>query len=172
MSERLPWEEPLGALPQGDGTTRFRVWASAAARVEVELDGRREALEGDMGVFTGRLSHAEVARHVDAMDVAVSPRATFYASPMKILEYMAMKVPVIAPDMPNIRDLFEPEREGLLFEPESVDALRAQLARVCADPALRASLGEAARARVERDRNWLSNAARVEEIARSLLEQR
>jgi glycosyltransferase involved in cell wall biosynthesis len=39
---------------------------------------------------TGRVPHAQVRRLVAAMDIAVSPRATFYSSPMKILEYMAM----------------------------------------------------------------------------------
>ncbi len=39
------------------------------------------------------------------MDIAVSPRATFYASPMKILEYMAMGIATVAPDMVNIHDI-------------------------------------------------------------------
>jgi maltooligosyltrehalose trehalohydrolase len=68
MSERLPWEEPLGALPQGDGTTTFRVWAPRASRVEVELGGRREALAGDMGVFTGRLSATPGDRYRYVLD--------------------------------------------------------------------------------------------------------
>src|SRR5687768_7960786 len=50
--ERLPWEAPLGASPLGDGSTRFRVWAPRADRVEVEVGGRREALGAEgVGVF-------------------------------------------------------------------------------------------------------------------------
>ena len=51
--ERLPFEQPLGAFP--DGT--FRVWAPRAERVVVRVDGADHALEPiGFGVFEG---HAE-----------------------------------------------------------------------------------------------------------------
>ena len=49
------------------------------------------------------------------MDIAVSPRATFYASPMKILEYMAMGIPTVAPDMPNITDMVTDGTDAVLL---------------------------------------------------------
>ena len=59
------------------------------------------------------------------MDVCVSPHATFYASPMKLVEYMAMQKAVVAPAMENIRDLIDHDRTGLLFEPQDPQALAA-----------------------------------------------
>ena len=59
MSDRtaaMPWEAPLGAIPDDDETTLFRVWAPHADGVEVELDGRREGLTpSGGGVHEGRL---------------------------------------------------------------------------------------------------------------------
>jgi maltooligosyltrehalose trehalohydrolase len=52
----LPWERPLGAHPQEDGTTLFRVWAPRARTVEVDLPGGRTALgAAGRGVFEGVL---------------------------------------------------------------------------------------------------------------------
>lgn len=119
--------------------------------------------------FTGRVPHARMAEYVAAMDVAVSPRATFYASPMKILEYMAMSKPVVAPDMPNIRDIIDDGRTGMLFEPESVLSLRNQMGMLIDNPPLRESIGIAARAKIEAQLNWKQNAERVVDVGMSLV---
>ncbi|HMN99470.1 MAG TPA: malto-oligosyltrehalose trehalohydrolase [Miltoncostaeaceae bacterium] len=65
---RLPWELPLGATPQADGTTVFRVWAPRASRVEVEVDGLRTPLDEELGVFTGRLDAGAGDRYRYVLD--------------------------------------------------------------------------------------------------------
>jgi glycosyltransferase involved in cell wall biosynthesis len=130
--------------------------------IEAELKARAAALGVSARVtFTGRLSHEGVRDHVAAFDVAVSPKATFYASPMKILEYMAMAKPVVAPAMDNIRDIVDAGRTGMLFEPENVPALRQALQQLVDDRALCIRLGRQARAEIESPRTWQSNARRV-----------
>jgi len=119
--------------------------------------------------FAGRVPHDDVAAHIAAMDVTVSPKATFYASPMKILEYMAIGKAVVAPDMPNIRDIFEAGEEGLLFREEDEDSLYEVLDRVCRERELRERLGRNARVCVETRRNWDANARIVESIAEPLI---
>jgi maltooligosyltrehalose trehalohydrolase len=50
----LPWERPLGALPDGDATL-FRVWAPHAEAVAVRAEGGAHPLEAEgHGVFAGR----------------------------------------------------------------------------------------------------------------------
>lgn len=115
----------------------------------------------DRVTITGRIPHDQVARHVGLMDVAVSPKATFYASPMKILEYMAMGVVVIAPDMPNIRDLLDDGVNGLLFEPGNVTALATALTHLICDPEKRAEMGRANRNKVLEEFNWNTNARTI-----------
>lgn len=137
----------LRLLIVGDGPTEPVLKARAA---ELGLN--------DRVVFTGRLEHRAVGAHIAAFDVAVSPRATFYASPMKIVEYMAMQKAVVAPDMPNIRDIIRNGVTGVLFQPESVQSLASSLRSVIGSLQTRLELGSRARAAVEHTLNWRNNA--------------
>lgn len=47
--------------------------------------------------ITGRVPYAEIQNYVNLFDIAVSPKSTFYASPMKIIEYMALEKAVVVP---------------------------------------------------------------------------
>jgi glycosyltransferase involved in cell wall biosynthesis len=115
--------------------------------------------------FTGRVSHDEIPRYLAAMDVTVSPKATFYACPLKLIEYMAAQTAVIAPDSPNILDVVEPEVDALTFPTDDEAGLTAALDRVVRDDELRARLGATAREQAMTHRTWEGNAERVEEIA-------
>lgn len=113
-------------------------------------------------VFTGRVPHRSMAAHLEAVDIAVVPdERTGIASPMKLLEYMAMGLTVVAPDVPNIRDLVVPGTEGLLFRAGDARDLSTTIGRLAANPALRRELGGNARIKIERDRNWRHNAELV-----------
>jgi glycosyltransferase involved in cell wall biosynthesis len=96
------------------------------------------------------------------MDISVaSDDRTGVASPMKVLEYMAMARAVVAPRMPNIEDFLKDGTEGLLFRPGDSKDLADVLGRLAKDSELRERLGAAARIRIERDRNWRHNAELV-----------
>ena len=57
MSTTHPALATLGAVPDADGTSWFRVWAPAARSVAVEIDDVRTPLEHHHdGVFEGRLA--------------------------------------------------------------------------------------------------------------------
>jgi glycosyltransferase involved in cell wall biosynthesis len=140
------------------------------AQVVIVGDGQeRAALEemarergiGSAVLFEGNVPHDRIPATIATFDIAVSPRSVFYQSPMKILEYMAMKCAVVAPDTENIRDLVVPDREALLFRPDDLASLREALSRLTGDPALRARLGDDARRGVENRRTWLGNARHV-----------
>jgi glycosyltransferase involved in cell wall biosynthesis len=116
----------------------------------------------DRVTVTGRIAHDEMPHFVAAMDIAVvADERTGVASPMKLLEYMAMGTAVIAPAMDNIRDVVTDRVDGLLFEAGSRQALLAAMRELRDDRALRASLGANARASVARDRTWTRIAERV-----------
>lgn len=135
----------------GDGPAR----ADLITRAEALGLGRRITV-------TGRLAHADIPRCLGAMDVAVvADDRTGVASPMKLLEYMAMGRAVVAPRLPNIEDVVVHDRSGWLFEPERPDDLLAALQRLARDPSLRARLGSAARATVVDQRNWRAIATSV-----------
>ncbi len=140
----------LHLLIAGDGPIRPDLEAQAA------LYGLSRHM-----TITGRVPHTEVPEYISLFDIAVSPRATFYASPMKILEYMALGVPVVAPDMPNIRDIITDGSDGLLFAPENSVSFADAIARLADDESLRKSIRTGALETVHTRRNWIRNAEDV-----------
>jgi len=111
--------------------------------------------------ITGRIPHERVPDYVSLFDVAVSPRATFYASPMKVIEYMALGKPVVVPATPNFFDIIDERKEGITFAEGNATALEQALVFLCQYPELRRELGIRARQKVERRLNWRWNASDV-----------
>jgi len=120
--------------------------------------------------FLGRIPHDKIQRYIAMFDVAISPHATPYSSPMKILEYMAMQKAVLAPDMPNIRDMIKDGANGVLFTPDDTDALKQNLLKMIDDAELRSRVGKQARRDVLDKFTWTKNAGTTVAIARKLLE--
>ena len=118
----------------------------------------------------GRVSREKIAEYVAAVDITISPHATFYSSPMKILEYMAMGKAILAPDMLNIRDLITDQSDGLLFTPNDRESLKEKLTMLMEDRELRKKLGKNAIDLVWGKFTWENNAQRSIELAQKLIE--
>lgn len=117
---------------------------------------------GDQVRFVGSVVQPAVPAYVAAMDVAVQPDVTEYASPIKLFEYLALGKAVVAPAKPNIAEVVADGRDALLFEPGSAEALAGCLQRLWQDPGLRRELAaRAGRLVAERGFTWEANADRV-----------
>src|SRR5712692_9971109 len=88
-----------------------------------------------------------------------------------LLEAMALGLPVVASDAGGNPDLIAPDT-GVLVPPLDPAAWAAALARLIADPAARARLGAAARARVRRDFTLEHTAEQTEVVYREALQRR
>lgn len=88
----------------------------------------------------------DVARVLAAADAFCLP-SHFEGLPMSVIEAMLTGLPVVATDIRGPREQVVDGATGLLVPPATVDPLAAALARLAADPALRARMGEAGRAR-------------------------
>jgi glycosyltransferase involved in cell wall biosynthesis len=151
----------------------------AGARLVVVGDGpqapwlaRRAAELGlaDRVLLLGARRHDEMPDLLGAFDVALMPGIPRYASPLKLFEYMAVGLPVVAPNQENLREILQDRENALLFTPGDADALAAVLAELGANEDLRRRLGACARATVlEERRTWRGVARRVVAEATSLL---
>ncbi len=138
---------------------------------ELERDVRDRGLAGS-AVFTGLLPHGEVAPLMRAFDVALAPYPQlghdFYFSPLKLFEYMACGVPVVAAGLGQISEVVRDNETGLLYPPGEPDALVEACERLLSDPDLRRRIGSAAAKEVHKKYTWDRNAERVVFLARSL----
>jgi glycosyltransferase involved in cell wall biosynthesis len=121
-----------------------------------------EAILFDRGIhesvyFTGQVSPAEIPGLLASMDVAVAPYPdgdNFYFSPLKVYEYMAAELPVVASRIGQIQTLIQHEVNGLLYAPGNSQSLADQLADLRKKPELRQQLGQNARLTVQRFHTW------------------
>src|SRR5205085_10303300 len=89
--------------------------------------------------------------------------------PIAIAEAMASAVPVVAFDVPGVRELVRDGVDGLLVEPGDVDSLAAALRRLWDDAALRSRMGLEARRRATAWRTWDRSSARFLQLIESLV---
>jgi len=117
--------------------------------------------------FFGGARHEEVPALLAAMDVALAPylpQDTFYFSPLKLFEYMAAGLCIIASRAGQISEVIEHRRNGLLTMPGHADDLARAMVEAGRYPALRDRLGAEARESVS-NRGWDSVATRITELA-------
>ncbi len=130
---------------------------------------REAAQDRDNVVVTGHLSPADARRYVAAADVAVIPFsgstaiAREHTSPLKMFEYMAASVPIVASDLPSLREVLRHEHNALLVPADDESALAAAIVRLLRDHDLAARLARTARDEVT-DRTWKRRAARIVEF--------
>jgi glycosyltransferase involved in cell wall biosynthesis len=124
---------------------------------------RAEAKGVEHVIVAGAVPHPLMPLCLAAADIGVAPfdvtahrplSLGFYWSPLKIFEYMASGLPVVAPAVDRIPALVGHQREGILYETATPAALADALERLADDAALRARLGRAARERAVREYSW------------------
>lgn len=125
----------------------------------------------DRITFAGLVGRDDIARYVEAFDIALQPDVVPYASPLKLFEYMASGSAIIAPDTDNIREVLTDGSDALLFRPGDDGDFRSGLERLCRDGELRRKVGAAAARTIdEKGFTWDANARRVEELCLRLIE--
>lgn len=130
---------------------------------------------GDHVVLTGHVPNSEILDYYAAIDLFVIPRiddrAARLVTPLKPLEAMAMGIPVIAADLPALRELVSPGERGEVFRPSDPEHLADIAGDLLVDDDRRMKYAAAGRAWVESDRTVEANAHRYASILRSVLEQ-
>lgn len=143
---------------------RLLIVGDGPSRSEVE---RLAAPLGQAAILTGHRD--DVMALLDAVDVLVHP-SRFDALPTALLEAMAARVPVISSAVGGIPEILDGGASGTLVDPAGgASELSEALARLLSDAAARRRLGEAGRARFEREFTARSWAERMREVYDSVL---
>lgn len=132
----------IGSLHQGKGMEIVLPLAKLLPNVDFHVVGgsgqkldnwKLQAKGIDNLVFHGFMKPAAVHTFMASMDVLLAPNQRVvkgvggsdigrWTSPLKIFEYMAACRPIIASDLPVLREILEHERNCLLCAPEDVAA--------------------------------------------------
>ncbi len=124
-------------------------------------------------IFHGFVPPARLAVIYDRFDILLMPYQTrvtiaggrsdtsAWMSPMKLFEYMAMGRPIVASDLPVLREVLVDEANSLLVPPDRIDAWEGAVRRLLEDPSLGRRLGERARAEQRERYTWEARAGAV-----------
>ncbi len=110
--------------------------------------------------FVGSVPHKEVPKLIQSFDVAIMAKSNWYGSPVKIFEYGALGIPVIAPNNIPVRDVMTNEQDGYLIEPTINDLCNAMKAMYL-NPKKRQEMAEEFKSKVLKNHTWEENVMRT-----------
>ncbi len=144
-------------------------------RLKIVGDGpEREKLEERLHRFslaiaesvewTGAIANCEVPQTLRDFDIAVAPYPDlqdFYFSPLKILEYMAAGLPIVASNIGQIPTLIQDIQTGFLVKSGCERDLAEKILQLCDDSGQRTQLGDAARHKAVENHTWQHVVSRI-----------
>ncbi|MFC1802248.1 glycosyltransferase [Patescibacteria group bacterium] len=111
-------------------------------------------------IFTGHKQQKDTPFYLKSADVlllpnvAISEESVKYTSPIKMFEYMASGVPIVASDLPSIREVLN-EENSLLVEQGSEEALLSGVNKILGDKEFAESVSSTARKDVD-EYTWIN----------------
>lgn len=143
---------------------------SEEVRCEVSRRGLTQAV-----TQIATVEHEDIPRHIAAFDYALMtyPQTEdFYFSPLKMFEYLAMGIPVVATRVGQIGEILTHDETGILVDPpraenfvEAIEHAEKNLDQVRA-------VGANARRLAVEQYSWQANAEKVIAVCRAVLERR
>lgn len=126
-------------------------------------------LPAERFIAPGEVAPSAVPNYIAAFDVCTMPTPwtehfAYYASPLKLFEYMAAGGTIVCTDLPSTTEIVRGGETALLVPPSDVSALADALCKLYDDPALRQRLARNAK-RAASDYTW---DARAREVLRAL----
>jgi alpha-maltose-1-phosphate synthase len=165
----------LGTLRPWHGTSTiaaaWRLFDGGAPQLLVVGDGpgRRE-LEAVGADVTGVVRHAEVPSLLATASIGLAPYAVDapdYFSPLKLFEYLAAGLAVVAGGIAGVREVVGPDH-AVLIPPGNPEALAAAVAELVRDEPKRSRLGAAGRELVATRHSWDARAQRILDLVPEL----
>jgi glycosyltransferase involved in cell wall biosynthesis len=157
------------SLPQLPKDVRLLVVGRGPRLPELHVLARRLGVD-DRIRFCPDVSDAELPQYLRAADLFVFPSQNrLEGFGLVVAEALAAGLPVVIADMPGVREVIEPGKEGLLVEPMIQRDLVAKLTTLLEDPELRRTMGIAGRKRAEERYGLATVVDELTRVYRSLL---
>jgi glycosyltransferase involved in cell wall biosynthesis len=121
------------------------------------------------------MSQSQLASQIRSSEIVLAPLALNDRNvlqgccPLKVLEGMACGVPVIASDLPAVRELGRDGTHFLLVKPGSVDQTTEAILRLHSDPESARTIGANARRHIENYFTWERAGAQLIDIYEELI---
>ena len=135
---------------------------------------RKLGVEGSV-VVQPAVPHHEIPALIAESDICVAPlglndrNVTQGACPIKVLEYMASSRPMIASNMPIVRELVREDVDALLFSPNDPEDLARQVLALLGDVELSKRLAESATERALTKFRWHESQKKLLKVYEKLL---
>lgn len=119
--------------------------------------------------------HHEIPALISEADICLAPlglndrNVTQGACPIKVLEYMAAGRPLLASNMPIVRELVREDVDGLLFSPNDPDDLARQALLLLKDVELSQRLAESAAGHAREKFTWHESQKKLGKVVERLL---
>ncbi|MFN8401664.1 MAG: glycosyltransferase family 4 protein [Anaerolineales bacterium] len=136
---------------------------------------RKLGLE-DHVIVQPAVPHHEIPAAISSADICVAPlglndrNVTQGACPIKVLEYMAAGRPLLASNMPIVRELVREDVDGLLFSPNDPVDLARQANQLLKDMDLSKRLADSAAGYVREKFTWHESQKKLLKVYERLLE--
>lgn len=127
---------------------------------------------GDRCEFPGHIPADEIEQHLSRARLGVLPNrrhaiSTRFTSPLKMFEYLAAGCPVVASDLPSLREVLD-ESVARFAPPDSPRSLAVAAEALLKDEPLMSRMAQAARRKAE-DFTWAKRAERIEKFVEPLV---
>jgi glycosyltransferase involved in cell wall biosynthesis len=140
---------------------RLLIVGDGVSRPGLEEQVRAVGLS-DRVIFTGRVPRDLAPFYHQALDVFVLPRkdldVTRAVTPLKPVEALASARPVVASDLPALREIIDDGGNGILAPAEDPPGLARAISTLLSNESYREELGRSGRVAVLAERTWAANA--------------
>ena len=124
--------------------------------------------------LAGYVPYEHISTYMAAADVLVIPNSgdydisRFYTSPIKLFEYMAAKRPIVASNLPSLREIIVHDETALLVQPDNPISLAIAIQRLQSDSHLSSRLVDNATVLVSKH-TWSGRSQRILEFIDSVM---